>query len=260
MNTLVDYLTACIKPINETEFVQSDSFDPNLYAHLKQDGIMICNTPCPPYLSFCERIKIGDKYFIKKCYRALDWLEKDGSFHFDESNVPIYRRLLPPPDETVYYTLIIKSIIEMSQPQDKTYIEYGVRWGNNLKIISPLVKQSYGIDNQDPPEVPSNCQFHRCLTDEFSTQTLPELTYHFAFIDADHQFKSCFQDFQHLYNYLQPGGYIFLHDTYPCAERLLAPSACNDCYKTPLAIKEHYPGIEMFTFPLNPGLTVVHKK
>lgn len=59
-------------------------------------------------------------------------------------------------------------------------------------------------------------------------------------------------DFESIYLYIDQGGYIFLHDTYPCSKEFLDPNACNDCYQTPLLIKQKYKdNIEIITLPLN---------
>ena len=109
------------------------------------------------------------------------------------------------------------------------------------------------------PYLPNNCEFFQMTTDKFSSNFLPSIKFNAAFIDADHSSISGFKDFENLYKFLQPGGYIFLHDTYPCVDYLLSPTFCNDCYKTPIKIKKTYSDIEILTFPFNPGLTIVRK-
>lgn len=259
MDSLIRYLKKSIKPKNSSEFYETDIFDLIVFANMKQDGIMITKSPPPKNLSFAEYVKIGSFYIIKKTFKNLEWLNNDNTFSFSNSSEPIYRRLLPPPDESVNHTLIIKSVIQENDPSEKSYVEYGVRWGGNLSEISSLVKNSYGVDIQSPPSIPVNAKFYKCFTDEFSQNILPNLKYHFAFIDADHKFESCFKDFQYIYKHLEPNGYIFLHDTYPCEERFLDPGACNDCYKTPIEIKRNYPNLEILTLPLNPGVTIIRK-
>ena len=34
---------------------------------------------------------------------------------------------------------------------------------------------------------------------------------------------------------------------------------CNDCYKTPIEIKNKYKNLEIITLPLNPGVTIIRK-
>lgn len=271
MDNLIEYIKDCIKPRDETEFCEVNTFDRDLFDGLKQDGIMISDSvpdPCDAKncdAKNCEYVKIGDRYLIRKCFRELDWYVDSGSgsatFNWDNTQEPIYRRLLPPPDETVNHSLIIKSVMdETDAAKDKVYVEYGVRWGTNVRVVSESVREIHGVDLCVPQyELPSNCKFWKGYTDDFSKETLPSLTYHFAFVDADHAFSSAYSDFLNLYKYLQPGGYVFLHDTYPCAERFLDPGACNDCYKTPMQIKKTFPEAEIVTLPLNPGVTIVRK-
>lgn len=261
MNNFIEYLKTSLKPRNSTEFVELDHFSPNVFSQLVQDGIMLVKNKPPEHLMFCEYVKLSDElYLVKKSFKDLEWLNKDGSFTWNNTGEPLYRRLLPPPDESVNHPLLIFSIIASNNPSDKTYVEYGVRSGTTLRPISTIVKQSYGVDIQDTPVVPDNCSFHKSYTDDFSTKYLSSINFHFAFIDADHSFESCMKDFDYIYQSIQSGGYIFLHDTYPCEERFLDKGACHDCYKTPIKIKEKYPNIELVTLPLNPGLTIIRKK
>lgn len=280
MEALSLYIKQCIKPINNTEYCVCDDFDSDIFKSMKQDGIMICTNLSvdskrklqvnhtieggmggdnPP----SEYLSIGNYGIVKKCYRNIEWLdETDNTFHFDPTKLPIYRRLLPPPDETVNHTHIIQCVIsELAiQINNPVYIEYGVRWSTTLNVISNIVYKSYGIDINDIANVPENCTFYKCTTDEFSNYILRYIKFHFAFIDADHKFESCLEDFKNIFKYIEPNGIIFLHDTYPCEARFLDKGACNDCYKTPLAIKKLYGDkIEIVTLPLNPGLTIIKK-
>ena len=75
-----------------------------------------------------------------------------------------------------------------------------------------------------------------------------------------HKSEQVVIDFEYLYKYIKTGGFIFLHDTYPCMIENLKPSACNDCYLSPIIIKQKYPLLEMLTLPINPGLTIIRKK
>lgn len=260
MKSFINYLKNSLKPVDQTEFIELEHFSPAHFSQLKQDGIMLVKHKPPSFLSFCEQVKLTDDlYMVKKSFKDLEWLNDDNTYSWDTSSTPLYRRLLPPPDESVNHPLLIFSVINANQPQDKTYIEYGVRTGTTLLPISSIVSKSYGVDIQDTPIVPQNCSFHKSFTDDFSNTHLPNITFHFAFIDADHKFESCMTDFDFIYRYIQPGGHIFLHDTYPCEERFLDQGACNDCYKTPIRIKEKYPNIELVTLPLNPGVTIIRK-
>jgi hypothetical protein len=265
MDKLINYLGQCIRPNDKTEFYVSKDFDDNIFDKLIQDGIMITNDKPNDEIikkKQIEYILINDIYISRKLYKDLHWLNEDGTITFTLNQEPIYRRLTPPPYETVNHTFIIKSLISYINSYNKkgTYIEYGVRCGNNLKEISEVVEYSYGIDILNRPScLNDNIKFFRGFTDEFSKNLLPFINFNFAFIDADHKFESCLKDFDNIFKYIQKDGLIFLHDTYPTLEEMLSPIYCNDCYKTPLEIKKKYTNLELITFPLNPGLTVIRK-
>ena len=142
-----------------------------------------------------------------------------------------------------------------------TFIEYGVRSGENLEEISQIVEKSYGIDINDRPNAlqNNNITYFKGYTDDFSENILPFIKFNYAFIDADHSFESCMKDFDNIYKYIETGGLIFLHDTYPTLEDMLSPIFCNDCYKTPIEIKNKYKNLEIITLPLNPGVTIIRK-
>jgi hypothetical protein len=268
LQELSGYLQRCLRPKDNTEFYEGP-FDLGIFNNLKQDALMIVpSEPVPPFkeMLFYEYVRIGASFLIKKAYKNLEWLNDDGSMSFttnaEKNNSPMYRRLLPPPDESVDHTFIIGSVIKaIPNSNEQRYIEYGVRNGSNINSISNHVKQCYGVDIQSPSSTLSNnCTMTVCTTNKFSECALPSMTFNFAFVDADHKFESAYQDFVNLYKYIQPGGIIFLHDTYPCEKRLLEPGACNDCYKTPIEIKKNYPDIELVTLPLNPGITIIRKQ
>lgn len=262
MDQLLSYIVQCLKPRDVTEFYQADDFNAKIFSQMKQDAIMITKTIPLATQAECELIKIGDYYLIKKISRDLAWLTPDGDMIWDLTGEPLYRRLLPPPEETVNQAFVIASVIQATNFDNKTYVEYGVRDGRTLEYVSSFVSKSHGVDMNEitgSDSVPSNCSFHKMLTNEFSQNILPQLVYQYAFIDADHKFESCLNDFDHIYQTIQPGGYIFLHDTYPCQSMLISQNMCHDCYKTPIAIKKRYPNIELVTLPLNPGLTIIRK-
>ena len=261
MDELLKYLKNVIGPRDESEFCECDEFDIEKFANLKQDGFMVSKTMPPNDLEHIEYVSLlNDIFLIKKSLRPLEWLLDDNSIRFENSRDPIYRRLIPPPCETVNHPFIISQILQASGGIDKMYLEYGVRDGTSLRAIAPFVKHCVGVDINACHNIPSNSTFYKMFTDEFSRDVLPQFTFHFAFIDADHKFESTFKDFENLFPSIQSGGYIFLHDTYPCEAFLLDPKYCNDCYMTPIAIKQKYgKQLELLTLPLNPGVTIIRK-
>ncbi len=253
MNELKEYLKECIRPQGEHEYYEGEF----LNVDMVQDGIAIVKE-CPEGDNM-ESVKIGEYYLVRNCKRQLEWLKEDGTIQFDTSSEPLYRRLLPPPYETVNHKFIIECVIRETSNRDKNYVEYGVRSGECINHISKFVSHAYGVDIARKPDLERNITYFKAYTDWFSEQVLSNLEYWYAFVDADHSFDAAMRDFSNLYKYIQPGGYVFLHDTYPCEAGLLSVDGCNDCYKTPIEIKGRYPGVEIITLSLNPGLTIVRK-
>lgn len=259
MNDLKDYIQQCFQIRGKDEFVETTC--PDDVKALKQDGIAFFKGKKEDILSFDHVQLTEDTYLVRKnSPQQLEWLYEDGTISFDTTTKnPLYKRLVPPPYETVDHVRIIKDILQITKSSEKTYVEYGVRDGTSIEPVSSLVKNAYGVDicNYSPKN--RNIQFYKQSTDQFSKDILPTLTFQYAFIDADHSSEQVVKDFENIYKYIQSDGYIFLHDTYPCLEILLRPNFCNDCYKSPLKIRELYPTIEMVTLPLNPGITIIHK-
>jgi hypothetical protein len=259
MDNLIKYLVDSLIPRDNTEFIILDSFDIELYNNMKQDGIMILKN-IQSIDSTIDQITVGNFKIIRKNFpKQIEWLDSNGGFNFVETDEPLYRRLIPPPLETVNHVFMISSIIIESGGFNKTYIEYGVRHGHCIEHIANFTKKLYGVDMN--PYQPKNNKIvmHCSTTDEFSKNILPYIKFDYCFIDADHKSSQVLIDFENVYRQINKGGYVFLHDTYPCNLELLKPEYCNDCYLSPLIIKNRFPDIEMITFPLNPGLTIIRK-
>ena len=269
MQILINYIIECLKPKNENEFIVIDKFDIYLFDNLIQDGFMITKTKPPDNIQYMEYIQFDDYYFIKKVYKNVDFFnEEDGSLTFSNNSEPLYRRLLPEDCtsrglETINHTFIIKTIINYinkNKTNKGTYIEYGVRDAQTLNDIVDIVDIAYGVDIVNEHKHNDKCLFYQEYTNDFSKNKLPNINFDFAFIDADHKFESVIEDFRNIYKYIQSGGYIFLHDTYPSSLGLLDPGFCNNCFLTPIVIKKEFPNIEILTLPINPGLTIIRKK
>ena len=271
MTKLVDYIRECLRPRDKSEWVNEIYFNVDKFISMKQDGIYISREkPSGVNNSDIEYISVGDNYISRRTRRQIAWLREDGSYEWDNTEESLYRRLLPPPIETVNHTFIIECVIEeykRSVKGDVRYLEYGVRHGNNFARLSGYVSEAYGVDMvvQDGISRFSrgkiNTQLYEMMTDEFRDRVLPYMdNMDIIFIDADHLSKSVISDFEGVISRVNEGGYIVMHDTYPCNEDYLHPGACHDCYKTPIYIKERYGDkVEILTLPLNPGVTIVRK-
>ena len=194
--------------------------------------------------------------------KEIEWLNEDGSVSFDLTRKPMYRRVIPPPWENIDHKSIICYIIQNTSKNFTTkinYLEYGIRTGDCLEEVAKYVNTAYGVDILDYTSKRYNINFYKMYTNEFSKNHLNNISFNYAFIDADYSHSQVIIDFDNIFKNIEIGGFIFLHDTYPCIEENLLPGACSDCYKTPIYIKKHYKNIEILTIPINPGLTIIRK-
>ena len=269
METFIKYLQNSFRPTNSNELYTDNIFNKERINSLVLDGIYISGETNENLVNV-EFVKIGNRVVYKKTNNTgLEWLNENDTFNWSNSDIPMYRRLLPPPYETVNHTLIIKSVLQEYQNNNPgliiNYIEYGVRWGDNFKqIVNEVSGLCYGVDINIQTHLHSlvnnKIKLYEMSTDTFGESILNSIKFNSAFIDAAHSSKSVFKDFEYVFNKIDISGYIFLHDTYPCSEDFLDPNACNDCYKVPSIIKEKYKNyIELLTLPLNPGLTIIRK-
>ena len=267
---LIKYIYESIRPENESEYNESIMYNEMLYNNLKQDGIYICrgiSDTNKQHLS--DYIEIGGYYIIRKNNREIAWLNSKNEFEWDFTSLPIYRRLLPPPIETVNHTYIISCLIKevLKTKEAINYLEFGIRWGNNFKTICELNKKgfNYGVDldlsnfNKHINSDLTNYKLYEIKTSEYKNNGQ---NMDIVFIDADHNCESVYNDFTNVIEYMNKDGYIILHDTYPCSPEYLDKNGSYDCYKSPLYIKnsEWYKNkkITILTLPLNPGITIIH--
>lgn len=168
----------------------------------------------------------------------------------------------------------------------------------NSEILKRIESKGFTFKNckyENNPIENKNKQFlfYEMSTDDFIGLYLKDIVKTFgkievAFIDADHSFEAVKKDFIGIWKELIPGGIIFIHDTFPCNEFSTQPIFCNDSYKFCSWLKEYvrylelrdYVGdyksendkfnfenelylsfrdIEIFTIPVQPGLTMIRK-
>lgn len=150
------------------------------------------------------------------------------------------------------------------------YLELGVGIGNNFLEIAEYAKQAIGVDirlnhfwnfqrKKKPDfELPNNVKLVEQTTDDFFAERKSEEQFDLVFIDADHNFKQVIKDFRNAESVTIEGGIIAIHDTFPISYEYTRPELCNDSYKM-LEYLKRYPHLEVFTIPVNPGLTLVRK-
>ncbi len=270
MNNIISYLKKSFMFKDSSECVEcnADAFNNSLFNNLIQDGFIFISNASHDNIvdKTFDSVRINNSIIARNNKpREIEWLNHDSTASFVYNNNPIYRRFVPLPVETIDHRYIIQSIIQETRhlfpSVNSNYIEYGTRNGYCIEHLASYVSNVYGIDTIDYTPTNKNIHFYKMLTDEFSNTHLKNVKYCYAFIDADHSSKQVFIDFEHIFNHIEIGGFIFLHDTYPCEEELLMPTYCNDCYKTPLLIKQKYSRdvLEIITIPINPGLTIIRK-
>ena len=84
-----------------------------------------------------------------------------------------------------------------------------------------------------------------------------------VFLDGCHAYDVVMEEFNFFYARLKTGGMIFLHDTNPKREALLAHGSCSDSYRVRQELETRREDMEVFTWPYtagNVGLTMVLKK
>ena len=268
MDSLIEYFKKLFTiSENDSAVYISESINSDIINSLVQDNIIIVKNN---YTNINELNSSSIEYIIltehiiarKNKPNQIEWLGDDGKISFTDSFKPIYRRCLN--DYCNLYNLsncnyIIYNIVSQTNPQKKNFIELGVAQGYLTEVIAKIVNCVYGVDVKIYNTNTHNIKFFNTTTDEFFINNINDLSFDYCFIDADHKSSQSFIDFENIYSKINMGGYIFMHDTYPGTLENLKPSACNDCYKTPLLIKEKYPQLKMITIPANPGLTIIQK-
>jgi predicted O-methyltransferase YrrM len=186
-----------------------------------------------------------------------------------EENTPIYLRNRPFPMEIFDHPSLISLTAKYYKP--KLFVELGTGTGECTKKYIDDCGMVCGVDMNrkviKEVEERKNFLFFQMTTDDFINNELNEITKKYGniemcFIDADHAFESVRKDFIGIYSKLCEGGIIFLHDTFPCNQFCTSPTFCNDAYKISSWIKEEIRkglNCEIFTFPIQPGLTLVRK-
>ena len=143
------------------------------------------------------------------------------------------------------------------------YVEVGVRKGYSFNILSGLADQAWGIDIVD---VSKNIKgdFHHGDSDSFISYMNPPGEFiDVLFIDGDHRKEAVLHDFDVLSEFVRTGtGLIFMHDTYPVAEHMLADGYCTNAWEAARKIFKNrkYKDFEIVTIP-GPyaGMSIVRK-
>ena len=167
---------------------------------------------------------------------------------------PIFNRNLPPPLETFDHIGFITFMAKWIKPE--RYLELGVRDAICLMPISEYCQQAIGVDiKKQFNESKDNIQFYEESTDDFFKWFNLEVD--MVFIDAFHDADQIMKDFMNVWPLVIKNGIVFLHDTY-AVEELRVEGYCHNAHLVPDRLK-CLPDAEVFTIPINPGLTIVRK-
>lgn len=167
---------------------------------------------------------------------------------------PIHERNLPMPLETFDHASLLQLIAIWLKPEH--YLELGVRHGETFYKMQRLCKKSTGVDiaptiHQDNIIETTTDNYIASLTNE---------RFDMVFIDAYHKKEQVIKDFLGIAPFVIEDGLVFLHDTYPCDERMCSPEYTEDCWEAALWIKQNCSNEwEILTLPFNPGLTILKK-
>ena len=81
-----------------------------------------------------------------------------------------------------------------------------------------------------------------------------------VFIDGDHSKEQVIKDFINVKDMVIDDGFVLLHDTYPCDERMTKSCYSDNAWEAVLYIKQNFLNEwEIITLPFNPGLTILKK-
>jgi SAM-dependent methyltransferase len=161
----------------------------------------------------------------------------------------------------MHHSDFIASLASVYKPN--IYVELGVWRGETLSKVQPHIRKGFGVDMNKNDYLENlknniNLEIIYSTTDDFFEKFNNGID--MAFIDADHSYLSVLSDFKNILKILNPGGIIFLHDTDPENNDLMAPGYCGDSYKI-VKYLETCQDINCITLPLTEaGLTMVTKK
>ncbi len=161
--------------------------------------------------------------------------------------------------ETYPHYEIIQHLASWIKPVN--YLEIGVRHGTVYNLVSQYCNTCYLVDlNFLDIEYTENTIKYEMSSDNFFMSIDPSINFDLIFIDGDHSKEQVLKDFINIKDRVVDDGFVILHDTYPCDERMELPEYSNNAWESILYIKQNFRDEwEMITLPFNPGLTIMKK-
>lgn len=141
-----------------------------------------------------------------------------------------------------------------------SYLEIGCASGELAATLN--ITRGMGVDINTHPDWEVYSKRHEHLSYIQSPSDVyfannPE-KFGLIFIDGDHSFEQVMKDVSNSLECLQDGGLICMHDTYPPTIEHTHPSWSGTAYKAAILLRQD-PGLEVYTFPVTFGLTLVGK-
>lgn len=108
-------------------------------------------------------------------------------------------------DQECIYPALIDST------KDDVYLEVGVDKGKSLSFARKFFKGDvFGVDLREDPEVPKTNFIRKESNEAVKSWTLPIKV---LFIDGDHTYEGCKDDWSNFSPFVESGGWVFFHDT-----------------------------------------------
>ena len=161
--------------------------------------------------------------------------------------------------ETYPHYEIIQHLASWIKPIN--YLEIGVRHGTVYHMVNQYCEKCYLVDIKflDIHYTENSIKFEMS-SDNFFKIIDTSIKFDLVFIDGDHSKEQVLNDFVNVKDMVVDDGFVILHDTYPCDERMELPHHSNNAWEAVLHIKQNFRDEwEIITLPFNPGLTIMKK-
>lgn len=133
----------------------------------------------------------------------------------------------------------------------KSYLEVGVQYMQCWNEIE--CEKKVGVE---PNPLPQDTRILPMVSDEFFHNNNDK--FDIIFIDGDHNHEQALRDINHAFMFLNPGGCVVCHDTYPPNEAYTNPYHCGTVFKAICDMRSE-PGIDICTYIEDFGVCVMRR-
>lgn len=155
------------------------------------------------------------------------------------------------PVEGDWHSALVTALVNAKRG---VYVEIGVRSGQTFNRAAPHAEYAHAVDVERHPHVHETGAFWEMPSDEFFEHWHGEADV--VFIDGDHSYEQAARDFANALSRLADDGVIVLHDTWPTTPD--DPDTTGTVWRLATELEQN-PGLETFTVPVWPGLTIVQR-